>query len=207
MAKMRKTAEERKKEIMKVAGELFAKKGYEETSVNDILKQIGIAKGTFYHHFKSKEDVLNTFLDLYFKQFAQYMKQLIQDEKLNAIEKFKIIMSKSYNFTKGKKRISADLLQEKNAIMLVKIQKKKIIIFAPLLLEIVEQGINEGLFDIEYPEEIVTFLMSQLYIGDPQRLLEDGEKEYYRIMSTIMKIWEKVLGVSKGTLSIEINDN
>ena len=42
MAKMRKTAEERKKEIMKVAGELFAKKGYEETSVNDILKQIGI---------------------------------------------------------------------------------------------------------------------------------------------------------------------
>ncbi len=192
---------------MKVAGELFAKKGYEETSVNDILKQIGIAKGTFYHHFKSKEDVLNTFLDLYFKQFAQYMKQLIQDEKLNAIEKFKIIMSKSYNFTKGKKRISADLLQEKNAIMLVKIQKKKIIIFAPLLLEIVEQGINEGLFDIEYPEEIVTFLMSQLYIGDPQRLLEDGEKEYYRIMSTIMKIWEKVLGVSKGTLSIEINDN
>lgn len=46
--------EERRKEILETAERLFLTKGYTKTTVNDILKEIGIAKGTFYHYFKSK---------------------------------------------------------------------------------------------------------------------------------------------------------
>ena len=52
-----KSPEERKKEILDVAEELFTTKGYAETTINDILRKIGIAKGTFYYYFKSKEDL------------------------------------------------------------------------------------------------------------------------------------------------------
>ena len=47
--------EERKNEILDTAEILFEEKGYDKCSVNDILNRIGIAKGTFYHYFKSKE--------------------------------------------------------------------------------------------------------------------------------------------------------
>ena len=57
-----KEAEERKNEILDVAGKLFGKKGYDATSTNDILKEIGIARGTLYYHFKSKEDILDAMI-------------------------------------------------------------------------------------------------------------------------------------------------
>ena len=58
-----KEAEERKNEILDVAGKLFGEKGYDATSTNDILKEIGIAKGTLYYHFKSKEDILDAMIE------------------------------------------------------------------------------------------------------------------------------------------------
>ena len=51
--------DERRNEIINTAAVLFMEKGYDRCSINDILNKIGIAKGTFYHYFKSKEDVLD----------------------------------------------------------------------------------------------------------------------------------------------------
>ena len=48
-----KDAELRRQEILMTARELFIKKGYDKTSVNDILKVVDIAKGTFYYYFSS----------------------------------------------------------------------------------------------------------------------------------------------------------
>ena len=54
-----KDAEERRNEILDVAERLFCAKGFDNASTNDILKEIGIARGTLYYHFKSKEDILD----------------------------------------------------------------------------------------------------------------------------------------------------
>ncbi|MDF2532153.1 MAG: TetR family transcriptional regulator [Clostridia bacterium] len=51
--------DERRNEILDTAEKLFHAKGYEKCTVNDILKEISIAKGTFYHYFRSKEEVLD----------------------------------------------------------------------------------------------------------------------------------------------------
>ena len=48
----------RKKEILDVAETLFCKKGYEKTSIQDILDLLNASKGSFYHHFPSKESLL-----------------------------------------------------------------------------------------------------------------------------------------------------
>ena len=57
-----KEADIRKNEILDAAGILFTEKGYDNTSVTDIMNAVGIAKGTLYHHYKSKEDILNALI-------------------------------------------------------------------------------------------------------------------------------------------------
>ena len=52
---MRKESEERRNEILDAVDELFGQKGFDGTSTNDILEKVGIARGTLYYHFKSKE--------------------------------------------------------------------------------------------------------------------------------------------------------
>lgn len=49
--------EQRRKEILKAAAELFARQGYEKTTVSQIVKKVGVAQGTFYLYFGSKEHV------------------------------------------------------------------------------------------------------------------------------------------------------
>ena len=58
-----KDAEERRNEILDVAEVLFGTKGFEQTSTNDILEKVGIARGTLYYHFKSKEDILDAMIE------------------------------------------------------------------------------------------------------------------------------------------------
>ena len=60
-----KEAEERRNEILDAADELFGRKGFDGTSTNDILEKVGIARGTLYYHFKSKEDILDALIQRY----------------------------------------------------------------------------------------------------------------------------------------------
>ena len=57
-----KDATERKNEILDAAEELFAAKGYDATSTGDILERVGIARGTLYYHFQSKEEILDALM-------------------------------------------------------------------------------------------------------------------------------------------------
>ena len=63
-----KEATERKNEILDAAAVLFMKKGFDNTSTNDILDAVGIARGTLYHHFKSKEEVMDALIDRQMEQ-------------------------------------------------------------------------------------------------------------------------------------------
>ena len=55
---VKKTPDERRKEILSAAQKLFISKGYEETSISDIMDMVGGAKGMFYRFFQSKEELM-----------------------------------------------------------------------------------------------------------------------------------------------------
>ena len=52
--------------IQQVALELFAEHGYERTSLRDIAERLGVTKAALYYHFKSKEDIVRSFTEVYF---------------------------------------------------------------------------------------------------------------------------------------------
>jgi AcrR family transcriptional regulator len=80
-----KTVSKRKEEIMTVAMELFVEKGF-LASVNDLVKRIGIAKGTFYHHFTEKEALI---VDIY--------KELMFEVEANCVTPYADENPRDYN--------------------------------------------------------------------------------------------------------------
>ncbi|RYE74646.1 MAG: TetR/AcrR family transcriptional regulator [Hyphomicrobiales bacterium] len=58
MPRIVKSADDRRNEILDGAQALFFERGYERTTVNDVIARVGISKGGFYHHFAAKEDLL-----------------------------------------------------------------------------------------------------------------------------------------------------
>ena len=51
--------EETRKKILDISFRLFSEKGYDHTTIQDIVDALGMSKGAVYHHFKSKEDILD----------------------------------------------------------------------------------------------------------------------------------------------------
>ena len=81
-------------EILDAAELLFIGKGYEQTTINDILAKVGIGKGTFYHYFKSKEEVMDAVIERMVESLKAAAKAIADDTKLNAQQKVvQIILS------------------------------------------------------------------------------------------------------------------
>ena len=82
----------KKQEILHTAELLFCQKGYEQTSIQDILDQLQTSKGSFYHHFISKEALLATMCDNRAKQSFELAVSGI-DRQSNTAEKLNRLLT------------------------------------------------------------------------------------------------------------------
>lgn len=103
MARIVKEADERKNEILDAAERLFTVKGYGKTTILDILEQVGIAKGTFYYYFKSKEEVMDAIIERFIEQDVQKARQIALDKGLTPVQKFCGIIAAQQPRTDGPK--------------------------------------------------------------------------------------------------------
>ena len=90
--------EETIQRILDVSFKLFMEKGYETTSIQDILKELGgLTKGAIYHHFKSKEDILLAVSHRIYSETNAIMQAVVHDTSLNGLQKlqklFRIALS------------------------------------------------------------------------------------------------------------------
>lgn len=189
---------ERRKEILDTAEALFTNKGYTKTTINDILEAVNIAKGTFYHYFKSKEEVIDAIVDRCIDHEIAVAKAIANDPDLTAHEKIFHIITGSGQDMAHKDRLVAEAHQVNNAEMHQKSMIASILQLSPIITDIVKQGIAEGTFATEYPKESVEFLLAgseflldgTIFPWTPSELLEKT-KAFSRIMETL-------LGVEKG---------
>lgn len=90
MTRVSKKPEERKEEILDAAMALFLTKGYDKTSVSDIVKRVNVAQGLFYYYFKSKEEVFQAVMEKLARQLSERLIATIRDNSLtirNRLEK------------------------------------------------------------------------------------------------------------------------
>ncbi|SHI14893.1 TetR/AcrR family transcriptional regulator [Ferrimonas marina] len=161
-----KPSEQRREEFLDAAEQLFMQQGYDSTSVNDLLKAVGLSKGAFYHHFDSKQAVLEALTDRMLTSFAPHIQGLIDDPALPALEKWRALMSQSNRWKLEHK--DALLLQARamhqgsNLKLRLTLTEKTRRLAVPLYAQLLAQGAREGVFDIEQPEATAELLFALL---------------------------------------------
>ena len=188
-----KKGEKRKKELLKIAYDMFLTQGYENTSVDEIIEKAQIAKGTYYYHFQSKEQMLEEVIDMMIDSETKIAKQIITMD-ISVPQKIVMILT-SMKPTEAEQPIKNALFQPENVLMHHKVRQKLINILTPILSEVIKEGVDEGIFECDNIPERVKML---LIISDGT--FNEGTFSEQDI-SVFIDMTEKLLGAEKGTMS------
>ena len=151
MSRIVKDYDERRTEIIETAERLFLQHGYEETSVESIIKEIGIAKGTFYHYFKSKDELLDVLMDRLIKEVNTNVRKMAFETEGGALEKMFGLSTYFRTLAIGRERITDYIHEEKNAHIHLRVEKGVTPVLVDCYLHLIEQGNEEGIFNVKYP--------------------------------------------------------
>ena len=148
MARKPKNHDARLNELLDIVQVLFMEKGYEDATMNDVLERASIAKGTLYHYFESKEDMLNRLIDRLSKQIMERMDAIMRLPGLNAIERLNLVMKENRSFKIGQGPLLAFILRtlyaDTNIVLRHKLSRRTAELQVPLLSQIIAQGNCEG---------------------------------------------------------------
>lgn len=205
----------KKQEILRTAEELFCRKGYEETSIQDILDELKTSKGSFYHHFESKEALLEA---LCFRRAEKSLEitragargDTGAAEKLNHMlagmiplhdEKLSFILMLLPTFA----------LPEGRSVKAAYCRALETAFHAPVR-EILEEGAGDGSFlchDTDLCTEIVILIVNQLWVKICDTIIrnEAGGKEtdvaeLLHMIEEYRTAAERILSVSYGSLAL-----
>ncbi|MCM2986004.1 TetR/AcrR family transcriptional regulator [Bacillus safensis] len=194
--------EERKNDILNAAEALFSTKGYQKTTIIDILKAVGIAKGTFYYYFASKEEVMDAIIDRIIKEDIIVAKRIAAEPDLPVVDKlFRIIMAQSPQQGSHKQGMIDQFHQPSNAEMHQKSLIKAIKELSPVLADVIQQGVEEGTFKTKYPQETVEFLLASAQVIFDEGLFQWTAEESLQRALAFIEILESSLHAEKGSFS------
>lgn len=187
-----KKGERRKDELIKIAYKKFLENGYEQTSVDEIIEEAQIAKGTYYYYFQSKEQMLEEVVEMMLKEGSERAAGVL-GSTLSIPEKIVGVML-AYRPMADELVIQDTLNQPENILLHDRINKKLVADAVPLISEIVREGIRQKVFECEQIEERVKMI---LIISS--RIFDDGDFTNNDVTAFI-DMAEKSFGAKPGTM-------
>ncbi|MCH1625466.1 TetR/AcrR family transcriptional regulator [Ferdinandcohnia quinoae] len=196
-----KEAEERRNEILDAADELFTQKGFDGTSTKDILEKVGIARGTLYYHFKSKEDIMDALIERHSDSLLEAARIIATDKSIPLNERMiRTVMALNISGSSSGKEIKEHIHKPQNALMHQKIQKVIINSVPRILTNIIREGIEQGQFNTPYPYECMEMVIAYTNtIFDDDIVEMTNEERVSRIKALIFNL-ERLLGTESGSL-------
>lgn len=154
----------KRNDILSAAQRLIATKGYGRMTVQDLLDDLQISKGAFYHYFDSKQAVLEALCERMLDEADQLLTPLVHDPDLQALEKLQRFFPALLRWKSAQRMFVAELLRvwftDDNAIVRQKVDTLTAQRLAPLLTLIIQQGISEGVLATPYPEQAGNVILS-----------------------------------------------
>jgi AcrR family transcriptional regulator len=202
----------RKGEIVRAARELFFEHGYNQVSIQQIIDRIGIAKGTFYHHFDSKDALLDAVTLQVSDMGWESIRQVVEDNHLSALEKFSAVFGASRDWKLSNKRetlaVYKAMTMAENLPFRVRfseLQKERL---TKVLAKVVEEGIREGSMDTAFPAEAArasvaiteTMMLRVLELLSVKEDPDHCRRQVEQLVEGSQDAVERVLGVESGEL-------
>lgn len=205
-------------DILSTAYSFFIEKGYEKTSIQDIINELGISKGAIYHYFKSKEEILQSVLLLEKEKANIYLDKLIQEaDGCNAKEKIKYVLNRI---------ISDENINTTNRFLLNQTNNSKAIIQSIIqtvnidsikFFEIIKDGVKDGSLNTDFPKECseLLLLLCNIWLNPIlfNRTYEETVNRFIFIQFTMKQLGVDVIGdelldkVKNNLKGVGINEN
>jgi len=214
MVRIVKEYDERKNELLDVAQKLFYQEGYENTSISNIIDSVGIAKGTFYHYFKSKTDLLDQIIARQTRMIDLEIEKVLDEIEDNAIVELNNIFQNIGQYKLENKEVMLMMVRilynESNLLLKTKLFRKRVEMIAPKIARVIKRGKDEGVFNTGNPDYIARML---LYMGNfvgevfadmlfANELNEQNRNKYWEMCRTYEQTIERILGSPKNSINI-----
>jgi AcrR family transcriptional regulator len=213
-----KPAPARRDEFLDVAQRLFARNGYDATSVGQIIAELGASKGAFYHYFDSKEDLVEALACRFAKGTAAQTDSLLDDPTLDAFSKlsaFLVTMRRHKIENVNELRATFEpLFRAENLQLYEKTQRAVVDVVRPILIRIIVEGVEEKTFDTPDPEGAAETIMhlltanrdliTELYNTRDARQFRALAEQLLAKMRYVATVIDRILGLPEG--SIELTD-
>lgn len=153
--------EETVNKILEVSFQLFVEKGYEATSIQDIIDHLGgLTKGAIYHHFKSKESILLAVYDKIARRASEDMMRIVNDPGMNGMQKLSAMFFDSYRDEERKDFTSSmPNLLDNPRLLALHMKSTMEDVVPKYIYPVLQEGIRDGSIRCEYPMETAHALM------------------------------------------------
>lgn len=204
----------KRNEILDAASRFIYTTGYEQMTIQDILDELHISKGAFYHYFNSKQALLEALIERMYGEVEQVLLPIIEDPDLPALDKLHHYFDTAARWKSTQKTYLLALLRvwytDENAIVRQKVLGTMLERAAPLLSGIIHQGIREGVMTTHFPDqagEIIIAIIQSL--GDAfarvllaNELKPDDLQGLECTVNAFNDALERVLGALTGSLQL-----
>lgn len=201
MVRITKDADTRRAEILDTAYMFFNAKGYDKTSIDDIVQEIAVAKGTIYYYFKSKEDIFKALVERRCNILIEQLIKVADDINLSALSKIELLLEKEYLWELESDQFLSHFHSWKN----IENNQKSLIYltshYSPILAKVIKQGIGEGLFQTEFPLESSRLIMTGHRVLFDQTHFQWTSDELSRMAAAHQDVIECSLRAPKGSFS------
>jgi AcrR family transcriptional regulator len=203
---------EKRQLIIQTALKYIYSVGYDEMAIQNILDDLQISKGAFYHYFSSKEDLLLGLIDELGDSIYAQINPIVDDPTLTGLEKMNAYFEKAGMIKLDRAEylipITRVWYDDKNILVREKLIKKSQFIISPILNRFIQQGISEGIFSNPYPDRIGEVIF-QIFVVMGDAVVREmvnisaGEFDSDRFFQTIdlySNVFEQILHAPKGSI-------
>jgi AcrR family transcriptional regulator len=205
---------ERKTEIVTTAMSLFFTRGYENTTIAEIIDTIGIAKGTFYHYFSGKEELLEEIVEVRSEEAIRELSVIVDDETLSATEKIARYFREAISWKSRNRELSLTamrvLYRDENLRLRRRMLEGGVVRVAPIVAGMVREGVESGEFAVADPDFVGDFLIRSITAQNERLgkyiLANEDSPDLLpylnRYFDSLERVVERILGLAERTLRL-----
>lgn len=204
VVRITKSPQERKQEIITTARRLFQTESYDKITMQRIVDEVGIAKGTVFYYFESKEDLLKAVVEDIIREDSERKQLVIEKTPGSALDKIRAVMQLESMAAKYP-GVLESLHEPSNAAMHSQLLGVMVANEAQLYETLIRQGCEEGIFQTNTPLECAEFIISGIQFLTDIGIYPWSEADLVRRSQAFPSLVEAILKAEPGSFQFMAN--